>query len=319
MRSSSISPATHTTQFPLGQSGTGFVYSPLFIIAANKSEGAAQHKLFQIQLFSAVNPRLVVNFPYTPFGSGIAMRTYWDPDSETPNTHSWLDPQSSRTTTQLPKYSHHQDGRAHFSQDGKVYTMIKRQACPIRDINGHAFTMHIQGIEHFPTMDASDEKKLRKGKRGIILFTAGRGAPRMLSLYGSVYQRDFYWAMKRRQGVMGIPHGDYTRYIYPDGRQEIVSVLTDHLDHLDRPNSLLLELRLSTHTIPDTTTDTLLFVGGFDNRDLTKLLDAPGYLALRFPATPDDRDLSLIPSMDFHKPLVTDSILLNDRLEGSTR
>jgi len=31
-----------------------------------------------------------------------------------------------KVTSHLIKYSHHTDGRAHFSQDGKIFTAIKR-------------------------------------------------------------------------------------------------------------------------------------------------------------------------------------------------
>jgi hypothetical protein len=130
-------------------------HCPLFVIAANREEGF-HHKLFQIRVVSGANPSLAVDFPYSPFESGIALRAQWSPADPDQRTFQWLDPSTSMKTSQRPKYNHHRDGRAHFSQDGKVRTTIARQACPLREINGHAFTVHVQGIERFPELGEKD-------------------------------------------------------------------------------------------------------------------------------------------------------------------
>ena len=38
---------------------------------------------------------------------------------------------NGRVTNHLVKYAHHSDGRAHFSQTGKVRTEIRRQSVPL--------------------------------------------------------------------------------------------------------------------------------------------------------------------------------------------
>jgi len=65
-------------------------HAPLYIIAANREVGL-HHKLFQIRIVSGTNASLAVDFPYSPFESGIAMRAKW----------SLEDP------SQRPKYNHH--------------------------------------------------------------------------------------------------------------------------------------------------------------------------------------------------------------------
>ena len=47
-----------------------------------------------------------------------------------------------KTTTQKVKYTHHPDGEANFSEDGKIYTEIRSSACPFVDMEGHFFYMH---------------------------------------------------------------------------------------------------------------------------------------------------------------------------------
>jgi hypothetical protein len=51
-----------------------------------------------------------------------------------------------KVTSHLVKYSHHVDGRAHFSQDGKVFTAIKRQSISLDNQHGHIFSLLIQGL-----------------------------------------------------------------------------------------------------------------------------------------------------------------------------
>ena len=51
-----------------------------------------------------------------------------------------------RVTSHLVKYSHHVDGRAHFSQDGRIFTTIKRQSVALDKQDGHIFSLLIQGL-----------------------------------------------------------------------------------------------------------------------------------------------------------------------------
>jgi hypothetical protein len=51
-----------------------------------------------------------------------------------------------KVTSHLVKHSHHVDGRAHFSQDGKIFTAIKRQSIALDKQHGHLFSLLIQGL-----------------------------------------------------------------------------------------------------------------------------------------------------------------------------
>jgi hypothetical protein len=53
------------------------------------------------------------------------------------------------TTTHRAKYAHHVDGRAHFSQDRKIYTRIVNQARRLDGDIPHMFTMSLQGVDQF--------------------------------------------------------------------------------------------------------------------------------------------------------------------------
>ena len=55
------------------------------------------------------------------------------------------------------KYSHHTDGEAHFSQHGKVKTMVRRKSVPLAEQQGHIFTLLIQGLRAFESLGAAKE------------------------------------------------------------------------------------------------------------------------------------------------------------------
>jgi hypothetical protein len=74
--------------------------------------------------------------------------------------------QGGKVTSHLVKYSHHVDGRAHFSQDGKIFTAIKRQSIALDKQHGHIFSLLIQGL----TALAPAKDELQSIKRACIEF-----------------------------------------------------------------------------------------------------------------------------------------------------
>jgi hypothetical protein len=71
-----------------------------------------------------------------------------------------------KVTSHLVKYSHHVDGRAHFSQDRKIFTAIKRQSIALDKQHGHIFSLLIRGLNALDP--ARDE--LQSAKRAAIEF-----------------------------------------------------------------------------------------------------------------------------------------------------
>ncbi len=99
------------------------------------------------QLFSITFTRdgIFVNFPYHPDAPGAACLAPVEPTGAVAVN---LDAVTS-TTTHRVKYTHHVDGRAHFSQDRKIYTRIKNQARRLDEDIPHMFTMNFQGVDQF--------------------------------------------------------------------------------------------------------------------------------------------------------------------------
>ncbi|MFA6183205.1 hypothetical protein [Acidithiobacillus sp.] len=65
-----------------------------------------------------------------------------------------------KVASHLVKYAHHADGEAHFSQDGKVKTDIRRKAVPLAEQSGHLFTIQMQEFTSFPALQKPKEKQL---------------------------------------------------------------------------------------------------------------------------------------------------------------
>jgi hypothetical protein len=61
---------------------------------------------------------------------------------------------NGRVTSHLVKYTHHPDGEAHFSQDGKVRTEVRRKSESLVDHRGHLFTIQAQNVGSFPILPA---------------------------------------------------------------------------------------------------------------------------------------------------------------------
>jgi hypothetical protein len=68
--------------------------------------------------------------------------------------------EGGKVASHLVKYSHHTDGEAHFSQDGKVKTEIRRRSVPLTEQRGHLFTIQVQGFDSFPCLPNAKSRQL---------------------------------------------------------------------------------------------------------------------------------------------------------------
>jgi hypothetical protein len=121
-------------------------------------------KLFQIVF--AKDGSLFVTFPYYCAGAGRLGLVELNPNLEYPTS---LDiGKNFLATVHYVKYSHHPTGRAHFSLSGKTSSKIGKQSVPLTDVNGHLFTVMIQGFNCFNAITTKD-----KGDkdRGVVIFS----------------------------------------------------------------------------------------------------------------------------------------------------
>jgi hypothetical protein len=75
-----------------------------------------------------------------------------------------------KVTSHRVKYSHHPDGQAHFSQDKKIITAIRRQSVSLDKQNGHIFSLHIQGMHALDAASAIKDGPTISSTRSVIDF-----------------------------------------------------------------------------------------------------------------------------------------------------
>lgn len=77
---------------------------------------------------------------------------------------------SGKVTSHLVKYTHHPDGGAHFSQDGKVFTRIRNKSFPLKQSNNHLFAIRAQGLGQFKQADPKKDTIEPKLERTVLNF-----------------------------------------------------------------------------------------------------------------------------------------------------
>ena len=111
--------------------------------------GTVRYKVFQVVF--PTDGSLFVTFPYFRHRTGILAAATIPANGQ---TSSQVDLQvGGKIASHDVKYSHHTDGRAHFSQAGKVFTVVKRQSIALEKYQGHIFSVLIQGVEGFDQAD----------------------------------------------------------------------------------------------------------------------------------------------------------------------
>lgn len=122
-----------------------------------------QYKVLQIMF--GKDGSLYVNFPYFKHKEGLTSLVTV-PANITYPTDVELNP-GGKATTHLVKYSHHPDGRAHFSQDGRVRSTVRMQSVPLTQAVEHLFTIKLQGLHEFEIGKPNGSKN-RSTKRKTV-------------------------------------------------------------------------------------------------------------------------------------------------------
>jgi len=122
--------------------------------------GDEDYKIFQI--IYAKDGSIFISFPYYKKKEGIVSKVSHIGES---NTLELL--HGGKATSYAVKYSHHWDGEAHFSQDGKVKTIIRKHSVPLEKYSGHFFTVQFQGLEDFD-LNLNDKLEYSTAKTRVI-------------------------------------------------------------------------------------------------------------------------------------------------------
>lgn len=175
-----------------------------FVITAGTEQ--ERYKLLQI-LFREKEGGIYVDFPYFEYSQGLLGHYKIAASPDGTSTISLL--QGGKTTSQRVKYSYHTDGEAHFSQDAKIRTEVRKKSVPLRQVEGHLFTVHLQGVRNFkPSGHRSNN-----GKRFTFNLDLEDPFSGGIKVVGSWYARE----KAARNNPGGKIIGPYVLWSRPDG------------------------------------------------------------------------------------------------------
>jgi hypothetical protein len=240
-----------------------------------------------LQVIFPKDGSLFISFPYFRHRTGLLSASYIPADGQRQSQISLE--QGGKVTSHLVKYSHHRDGRAQFSQDGKIYTAVKRQSVPLDKQEGHIFSLMIQGLHALepadPVKDAVSSARCR-----IIDFEAGM--PEAVKIVGRWYDVN-----RMRSSNPDATIGPLVETRDPGGAiTSMVLVASPH------PNVRHV-LALTCVPIPKLgpAPEIFVFCGGFDPPEMMTNPTRPGgFLAFLYPIAEADKTRERLGSVDYH-------------------
>jgi hypothetical protein len=237
--------------------------------------GSFRYKLLQF-MFRKTDGSLFINFPYYAYKEGIVSHVTWLPELAPPANLDLKD--EGKVTSHSVKYSHHPDGRAHFSQDGKVFTVIKKQSVPINDIQGHVFTVQLQGLNFFEQLRPIEYYLPPSVKRTVLIFPFGDKEPEAIKIVGRWYSQAVLMS-NMKSGILS----PRMTAITPQGKEYSSYLCSSPEGHAGEGRIMV----ITCEGIPKLSKDeetTLTFIGGFDMSTIVNDLSTiTTFLALSYP------------------------------------
>jgi len=248
---------------------------------------SVRKKIFQVN-FTSKNGSLFVSVPYANLRVGRVGVV----ECPLGNPESLIFGDSAPVTTHAVKYSHHPDGEAHFSQDGKVFTRIRRKAVPLTAAEGHLFTVMVQGLHRFEDVT---QKDIATAKRGIVLMPVSDGPFEALKFVGHLFSSSNF-ARQLQKPKMESP---FIPLIVPDGRRLVGIVLATRLTERNHRYLLVVSVE-RIGTIATHTDFNVWLMGGFDHPDIAFDHSRPtSFLIMMYPELRDiDELVSSVGSID---------------------
>lgn len=164
------------------------------------------------------------------------------------------------------------------SQDGLVKTEIQKQSVPLDEIDGHIFTIHIQGLDRFRLV-RGDESLASTKKRAFARFSFDDPGVDSLKIVGRVFTE----STLRRRFPSGTLPGT-TTLVDTDG-SKTTAILWSAPQSRPGSSRILLISALSLPRLDQHRESSLLFVGGFERlAQMSDVSKAVSFLALSYPA-----------------------------------
>ena len=254
-----------------------------------------RRKVFQI-LFGKRDGSLFVSFPYYRYPTGLLSVLSLKARQTFPASISLVE--QGKVTSHRVKYSHHPDGVCLFSQDGKIFSKIRRQSVPLTEARGHLFTVQLQGLSDFKEPQPHERRPLLSAAKTLINFKFEAAAPEACKFVAYCYPVTELASM-----LVKIGSKPWFVVQKSDGSKAMGALLSGSALAVSGRYCLL----LTCEAIPRLDADrqsTLTFVGGFDRPDVAfDHSKDTAFLALAYPTAEDHSQLiKRIGSVDFTEP-----------------
>lgn len=246
--------------------------------------GDLRVKAFQV-VFGA-DGSLFITFPYFRHRVGI-LSSSSIPATGTRQSQVNLE-QGGKVTSHLVKYSHHPDGRAHFSQTGKIISAIKRQSIALDKQHGHIFSLLIQGIHALNAVDPVKDTR-PSPKRTMVEYDME--ATETIKFVGRWFDVD-----KLRFNNPTSTIGPTLLTMGSDGVQRNACLLASPFANARH----VLAVNCATIPVLGPAPEMFLFYGGFDPAEV--MMDPTreaGFLAFLYPLSEADRIRERLGSVDY--------------------
>lgn len=255
--------------------------------------GQNRHKVLQI-VFGQKDGSLFVTFPYYQHSEGLVSVATLAGGKEG-NKEIALVP-GGKVTSHLVKYSHHPDGTALFSQDGRVLSAVRKKSTPLTELQGHIFTTQFQYLGAFEPADTIKDHDKYDPKRSIVNFSFDDKEPEAIKIVGR-------WHMLRE--LAGRVTAGNGKVIGPKvpcrtdaGKEYWGFLLSPSFESPMGQFGLLLTCE-SVPRLSRTERTCLTFIGGFDAEHIINDLEVDTrMLALSYPAANYDELRKSIGSID---------------------
>lgn len=252
-------------------------------------ENQARH-LQVCQITFEKSGSIFVQCPYFPGRNGILASPSQDHEADGPITYDLTE--GGRLTSHLVKLSHHPDGSAHFSQDGKILTVVRRRAFPLATSIGPLFYLHIFHPTGFKAV------KKAKRARAYLPFEFPGELPQAITVFAE-------WRRRRAmEANLDIPNGTAGPVTQITNRK---TGATSNVFFLMQPVGFALRDHLlivgvePTHPLPEITEPTMILLGGFDSHEVAEpgqKARHTGLLAWKYPNEPLEHVRNLLGSVD---------------------
>lgn len=237
---------------------------------------------------------LFVSFPYSKHSKGLLSIGNVPAGQATAEVS--LEPQGKCTSHKV-KYSHHRSGEALFSQDGKIFSAVRRQSVPLNSAEGHVFTVQAAGLNEFQPAIRSKDLAQPTAQRANLTFELGSELPQAIKIVGRLY-KDSQLETRIR--------GDTPSLVGPilpvkDG----VSLSSAFC--VGNPSAVLADMLLLVTCqvmAPQKPWSGLIFQGGFDPREqFEDVNQSASFLALSYPIEDFDELASRLGSVGKTQPI----------------